>query len=142
MSKKVQLKVSINRSSGWDEAHPIRFEINDATSHCRVLEFKMSLEDFARAVTGLSYVPAFGEVFDDNPIGCTSEHKEELVPRPRSYGKDKAKAAELLAPFEVDGWKARNDDIFNPHRWVGDDRVAVSFTRYINPDGSVWKRNV
>lgn len=63
--------------------------------------------------------------------GKVREVKTEVVPRPRT-GADDDELAKLLAPYEVDGWRASDDDARNHHNWRGDDKVAVTFWRYVD----------
>lgn len=61
------------------------------------------------------------------------EHKTESVPFKSRFGKGDAVAkARALAPFEVDGWKGRVDDLGNMHKSTGDGTgYHVVFTRHV-----------
>jgi len=118
-------------------------ELDDEVSGTRVLSARISLADFAEALTGKSNVPL---VFDLWPqfVGWTREIKEEIVfvAQPDySAGRVAIHAAQrkALARFEVDGWRARGMDIGNQHRRAHDlDRDGLSayrvvFIRFVEP---------
>jgi len=136
---KVDFNLEIHRSHGGQHDRPIYVRVEDFTSGCRILEVNFGLAEFMEILTGLGGIHAEGDFYEDSPVGCTREHKEEMVPKPSGYERNQEEAAKILALFEVDGWVARTDDIFNHHRWAKD-KVRVSFTRYIRPDGSVWSK--
>ena len=134
---KVKIELAINRTSGRDDNRPISVRIGDSISGCHFLEANFRLDDFMEILTGRGGITGEGDYYPDVPVGCTQESKEEIIPRPKSY-KESAEDDEILAPFEVRGWKARRSDLHNPHHWVGTDKVRVLFTRFIRPDGGVW----
>jgi hypothetical protein len=136
---KVQFGLEISRTSGGRDDRPISVRISDDTSGCRILEASFKLADFMEILTGLGGVTGEGEFYANAPIGCTPEHKQEVVSRPKGYKANSEEDDRILKPFEVDGWKARRDDLHNHHHWVGTEKVSVSFDRFIRPDGSVWK---
>jgi hypothetical protein len=138
---KVNFELEINRTSGGRDDQAISVRIGDDLSGCRILEVYFGLAEFMEILTGRSGISAEGEFYPDNPIGCTPEHKEEIVPRPKGYKRNDKEVAKIVGPFEVDGWKARTDDLYNHHHWVGTERVRVSFSRFVRPDGSVWGRS-
>jgi hypothetical protein len=135
---KANLELEIYRSIGGTENRLMSVYITDQKSHCRILEVSFGLAEFMDILTGRGGLSAEGELYLDNPLGCTPEHKEELLPRPQKYN-DEKEAAKLIKPFEVDGWRARPEDLHNHHRWAGENQVQVTFSRFIRPDGSVWE---
>jgi hypothetical protein len=135
---KANLELEIHRSIGGNDDRPMSVYITDRTSRCRILEVRFGLAEFMNILTGRAGVEAEGEVYLNSPIGCTPEHKEELVPRPKKYN-DQKEAAGIVKPFEVNGWKARLEDLHNHHRWAEDAKVRVTFSRFIRPDGSIWE---
>lgn len=138
-----EAKVSIHRMHGGDGTHPIRIEIEDATSGTRVCEISMSLENFAEAITGLSACKAKGHLWD-GPVGYKSEYKIVNIFMPSGYVRtenQKAVGGKYLAPYEVDGWKGRVDDLFNHHKNSGENTYRVSFHRHVHPEtGEPWER--
>lgn len=134
---KVKLELTINRTTGGRDETPISVRVEDATSGCRMLEAYFRLDDFMEILTGRAGISADGEYWPDVPVGCTREHKEENVRRPKNY-KETPEDDEILKPYEVNGWIGRRDDLHNHHRWVEKNKVRVSFSRYLRPDGGVW----
>jgi hypothetical protein len=135
---KVNFELEINRTTGGRDERPISVRVSDDLSGCRILEVYFGLAEFMQILTGSSGIVAEGEFYTNTPIGCTPEHKEEIVPRPKGY-KESKEDDKILAPFEIEGWKARRSDLHNHHRWVGPDKVSVSFNRFVRPDGTIWE---
>jgi hypothetical protein len=131
-------ELSIGRQSGRGDDMPMVITIEDKTSGTRVLEARFSLEGFMRALTSQSGIEGVGKLFG-GPVGYNSETKHEIVPRPELFSKkEKQTSAEILAPFEVEGWKGDKDDLQNHHGWVGKDKVRVLFRRWVNESGEIW----
>lgn len=148
-------RISIGRIYGGGEENEIRVEIEDEVSHTLVLEFKLTLEDYAKLLTGLSHVPGRMNWYGGERVGWKHEVKSVIVPfktdgiadwyrmtDEERHAQPSVKAA--LAPFEVDGWIARVDDLFNSKRTVRDkisnrERVGqtVSFVRWLKPEEPV-----
>lgn len=71
-------------------------------------------------------------------IGMLSEHKTVEVAFEAPHFDEKLKVnqdavAAALAPYEVDGWQGRSEDLFNGHRRVPGKppRYRVSFHRFV-----------
>lgn len=111
-------KVSIGRNSN----DAITIELTDRDSGTRFFRGEMTLEDFARAVTGQTELPlAKADVRGLDRLGLVQEVKELMVPIPDGYEPyrhdDFAKDhAAWVRPYEVDGWTADTDTRFNHHR--------------------------
>ena len=135
-------RINISRTSGGDESTPIRIEIVDDASHCRVVEVRMTCEGFAEAITGRGHVPCELEFYPEAPIGKIHEHKTEVVmiPKTSDYSpRSRTKSAKLaMKPLEVDGWTGNVDDFMNHHRHNGGrstkthDAYNVNFVRYVD----------
>lgn len=129
-------KITISRSQGPgpDEIHIM---IEDDVSATRVLELRMTPEEYGYAISGLAYRPCQLEVYKDAPLGKKHEHKTELLPVEAFLSRsDEAAIEAALKPFEVDGWRAYRGDIPNAHRWVrmqdgSSTAYRVSFHRYV-----------
>jgi len=117
----------ISRTSSTHDADEIEIRFIDEESHVQFATFHISLENFAKALTGLGYVEGKIEYRGLNRVGKISESKTELV-HCKPYGDDKAKY-KALAEFEVDGWKARKGDIDNHHHYTPHG-VRVVFFRH------------
>ena len=75
MSERVDCaKVSITR----DNHHKVWIEIDDGLSGCVVLRVKMELEDYAKMITGLSYMPAKWEVTPNDKVLAKIRKRKEI----------------------------------------------------------------
>jgi len=113
----------------------ICIQVVDESSGTRFVEVKLTPETLANALTGMAMQECEFKTRDLNRIGLKRETKTEGVQRPkisRNYESAKTEIANLLSPFEVDGWVATRDDAYNNHRWTAGDKVSVGFTRYVD----------
>ncbi len=108
--------IHIGRWSGGDEGRPVHIELTDEDSGCRAVTIEMSLAEFGDALTGRGMVPCRFEFNDSGMIGTLAQNKEEHVPVPAWSDRKDGWQKRALAPFEVDGWRARSGDIDNSHR--------------------------
>lgn len=115
--QKLKGKLTISSpSGGLSEKDIVRIEILDVDASCYAVLVEMEIEIFARALMGHGHMDCVFEFNDSGNVGTISQNKEETVPVPAdSYRNLKAQKL-ALAPFEVDGWKARAGDIDNHHR--------------------------
>jgi hypothetical protein len=115
------VRVGIHRNSS-DE---VSIELTDRDSGTRFFRGVMTLEDFARAITGQSEVSIAGaDLRGLDRLGMMMEVKTEKVDVPKNYAAysspDFAQDhAAWCAPFEVDGWQPDIDVRFNHHRSTG-----------------------
>lgn len=122
-------KITIGRSS--EDA--VRIEVEDDRSGTRVLVATLGLEDFARLLTGRSFIHCDLTV-SASLVGKVRQTKQVQVAFERPYGPDDEEAAAAaILPFEVDGWKGRVEDLFNHHRRLMDGVYSVSFVRWVDP---------
>lgn len=139
--RELPMRLSITRATGHAGDY-IRITLTDAASQCLLARAEVSPEEFGLAVTGFGERPCLVEVFPDAPIGKRHEHKTVEIPWPYPTFVDKAdlrrKAQEVVAPFEVDGWRCvRLDDAQNSHRTVfHEDQCCVrfSFDRWVDEE--------
>jgi hypothetical protein len=135
--KTLDARVTITRNSR-DE---IWIYIQDYRASANIVEVKMTTEAFALAVTGLGSVEATAEFNDSGNVGMVAQNKTEMVPIPSS-GKTRGGEweAKALAPFEVNGWRARSGDISNHHRWSrdknGQEWQSVVFFRHVTVEAA------
>lgn len=125
--------ISICRCSGPD-GHFIRIQLNDESSHTRVIDIRLTAEAFGNAVTGLGYQLCAFELFGQH-VGRVRECREQGIPfEPRGPFKErKQEAAVALKPYEKDGWKGDPEDLLNHHRRNRDGIQRVRFVRYVLP---------
>lgn len=124
-------KVTISRTSSNVDGDCVTITLIDESSSCQLVEVSMSMEAFGLAVTGLSRVECEYLLTAEN-AGKVRQVKTESVALPGGSGiRDKKKAAEALAPYEVDGWKGRKEDLHNPHLISGG-KASVTFIRFVD----------
>lgn len=97
--------------------------VEDALSGVRAFTLEIPHADLLRAVAASSGQKCMYSVGDTMLIGTTRESKRELVPfdcfqRERALGRRDERVTYALAPFEVDGWRGRSDDLWNPHKRI------------------------
>lgn len=128
-----QGSVTISRVSSTHGSPYIQISVRDEASRHQFIELTLSMEAFAMAVTGMGAQPLTFDLRGVDYVGKRREVKEELVPRPPSIENAYRNevAATTLAPFEVDGWVGRVDDLWDHHKAVGN-KQRVVFTRYIS----------
>jgi len=121
--------LTISRTTS-NTGHTIRIRIEDDSSGIVFLETEVSLENFALALTSLGYVDCEYELYGLDNIGKKLETKTEIVPLDNPYRATDEARELALKPFEIDGWKARQSDIKNHHRY-NEDTVSVTFSRFV-----------
>lgn len=131
-------QITISRPQRSDDRKYIQIEFHDGSSGVNFLTVRVDLADFAETLTGLARNPCEFELRPEL-VGKIHQHKEEFVPCKERYVSNESDraiiAAEALEPFEVDGWKGRAGDLFNPHR-RNQEGARVTFVRYVEPSGS------
>lgn len=150
--------ISISRVSSNTQGEFVQITVTDDASHCQLIEVEMDMTHFAEALMNLSHRPCLIEANDGPHIGMLSENKTELVPIPKDiyfpftslHGRSKdyekkerasnARMDEVLAPFEIDGWRAsrgESADYRNMHRHVRSENgigyFNIGFRRYVDP---------
>lgn len=138
-------KLCISRPNCYGGEEYVEITLQDATSHSMMVEIKVPLAEFARALTGFSNQPCRFDVGAVEAAGSVYQYKTEIV-RGRGdlfrSGPERDRIEdEALAPFEIDGWRARRSDIGNGHRAVRGESTeagawaySVTFFRNVRPD--------
>lgn len=127
--------VSSNAGDGY-----VRVEIEDDASRVTIVDAEISHRDLALALSG-RYVPCEMR-FTDAPqaVGCTSQHKTELVTIPGSpYEFDPRDARKAASDYEVDGWVARTVDrsrLDYVSRTKIDFVANIYYLRYVDAEGN------
>lgn len=128
--------ITISRPQRSDDARYIQIEFNDESSGVNFLTARIGLEEFAETLTGLARSPCEFEL-RPSLVGKIHQHKEVIVPYSGGYipvGETRRTVAkQALAPFEVEGWQGRTDDLFNHHRKIAEG-YRVTFVRYVEPE--------
>jgi hypothetical protein len=131
--------IVITMPNGADAGY-INVSLIDDTSRTQFCEVKIKHADFAQALVGNRYTHMQFE-WRPEQVGKILEVKEEYVTVPDEFPPRYNEAwrgavEELLKPYEVDGWKARDGDFGNHYRrskgandtWG----YGVTFARYVN----------
>lgn len=139
--KRLPARINISRTSGGsDPDKPIRIWLEDEASGVQIVEFLLTLEDFAKALTAQGHIPCtaiWGNDLTLSLIGCKREVKTERIETTESQpGRKEIKR--LLDAYEVDGWLGSAAEFENWHRHEQEDGrhfYTVNFCRYIREDG-------
>ena len=127
---KCSLSISRVRGGGKE---PISIVANDRVSRLRLFECRVSLEQFAEALTGTGRVDCTCSFNRSDKIGKTRQHKTESVEVPeRGCALHLDALKELIAKHETDGWQGRVADLNNYHNRSGDGRYSVLFERWVD----------
>jgi hypothetical protein len=128
---KGRLRLGVTTSNQEDDYASL--EITDDDAGVQFLSGKCSLEAIAQALLGRREIEIDLTLRGLEKLGTIREHKREVVPydcyqSPRT----EEHIAEVLAPFEVDGWQARRGDLWNGHCRVGLEKAQrVGFERWV-----------
>ena len=131
---KVKGFVQMSRAMGGGSDF-FRLCITDDDSNTQFLELRLSPSQFADLLSSRAFYADMD--VQTNLLGKKHEHKEVEVEW-EGYcvkdGKNIAKAKKAVAAHEVDGWKARIEDLFNGHRSHPKKRGVwrVTFDRWVD----------
>lgn len=116
----------VKTQSNVDNPTPVRIELEDVDSGCRVLDIRLSLDEFADALLGRAQVACQFKLIAPERVGMTSIHKRVLI-QVAEYGKKAVPEAMVkLAEYTNQGWAYHERDLENGH----------NFSRLRIPDGS------
>lgn len=126
-------KISVSRfSTNKEPYHGISIEITDESSGTLVVEVTMTPEQFGNAISGLGHVECLFDFGNSDLIGKRREAKTVAIPLNKSpYKLQDSEIDDILADYEVNGWKARRSDFKNSHKY-GKDLVNVVFVRFVD----------
>jgi hypothetical protein len=133
---KLEGTLNINRYMGDNKE--VVIEIMDKASGCKIIEATLTPEEFGLGILGLSDRKCKIQLHDQVFIGKLRQVKTETVFFQGRNDKEAAIAAMKI--FEIDGWKGREEDLFNQHRryLVGIEhdywKANVTFVRFVDPD--------
>lgn len=104
--KKLKGNITISKVHGPD-GYYVELRVRDKLSLNTFIEVKMSLEDYARVITGLAEVPIEMSVKNLDSVGKKKESKPLTFEIPKEYSYDSEKYAKANAQkFADDGWIA------------------------------------
>lgn len=122
-------ELSISKVTNLSEPrnHYVSITLYDQNSATKVLEARMSLETFAKALFS-SQVSVEFDLHQDH-IGKKYEVKTIKVSIPDNWTTEQAET--FLRTYEVDSWICRISDLRNHHNRIGKDTYSISFYRWI-----------
>lgn len=125
---KINGNISCNRAS--DDT--VRIEIEDNLSQQRFLEIKLSLEDFALMITGLSGIDFQGEVRNLSAVGKKKISEKRSAVFPGSSSTDRTELEQwLLDNKQEEGWSINT--------YLGSQRSVITVEGKTTLNYSVYK---
>lgn len=149
-AKTLACSLTISRTQGGEhgDQRPIRISVEDEASRGVILELRISLADFAAALTGLGHSPAVAEVHPGSlaRLGLKRQNRSVVL----SAIQDRAAASKLSEeewrslieiawyvqePHASDaGWQIFGlDKSPNGHRWKHGEGYSISLERWVDP---------
>lgn len=109
-------KLAIVRPLGGDSGQ-INIHVEDDQAGVRFLEIVISLENFAKAITGQGGIDCNLKIRALSKVGLIREHKSMRVFVPdHAYSDREEVAGGAVRKAESDGWIGRIDDAHNHHK--------------------------
>ncbi len=129
---KIKCSIHLARVYGGDDSRNGTFDltIEDENASLRFFTATLNAEDIANLISSRT-VDVEATIIHPELIGWTHEHKEVVIEWSGAL-KETKKAADVLRPYEVDGWRGDKDDLFNHHRGSGG-KQRVRFYRRVPP---------
>lgn len=125
-----QITISRLAHKNIGDNNAIHIEIIDKTSGVLFVTAKLTLSDFALAVTGLGLIKCTLDINGLDVVGRQRQEKKEFIPLKINANDDELAAA--IKPLEVDGWIGLIDNTKNYHKYDRDrGGYIVSFLRYV-----------
>ena len=126
-------KLTISRYNDFGNKDPIHITITDEKSGVSFCDIEMSLENFARAITGISLQKCNFSTHNLSKVGMKREIKSESVQTPDDFSSsNKDEKIKILKPYNIDGWQGSLSDLGNHHHYnYGNKSYTVSFTRWV-----------
>ena len=132
-------KITISRYNDFGNKDPIHILITDVRSGIRFCDVQMSLENFTKAITGVSLQDCEFFVREMNKIGMKRELKHEFIQRPEGFSSwSNNEKIEFLKPYNIDGWEGSLNDLENHHNFDRKNNAYdISFVRWVDDAGEV-----
>jgi hypothetical protein len=131
-------RVTISKLIGRNDSK-MRLEIEDEISGITFVSVELTLENFAKAITGMAMVEGEMRVGELELVGKKREMKKETV-SVENVNLKYEELVKLAAPFEIDGWqnllhKGSRFDVTQNKK--GEMSYTIPFVRWIDaPDES------
>lgn len=125
-------RVTISRYSSSMGEDGVHIEFTDEKSRVRFATMDLTLENFAKVVTGMGEVKAELETRGLDLVGKTAENKEEVIKVEPHFGDPEkfSKLRKAVEELEVDGWRHRSGDMTNSHNYKKDG-IHIVFFRHV-----------
>ncbi len=140
--KELKGRVTISRVMDASEETPIWIDIKDENSHVLACRIKITLEQYAKAITGLAEIPCSMEFNDSGLVGKIRIRKSIIVPHSKNYFQTPEETAKHIAEncpdVIADGWEPYLNDFNNQYRHT-EAGMTVNFTKYVDPDSQEAK---
>lgn len=135
---KINTSIRISRTTSSQKPYDsMTIIVTDDASHLNVLEMRLSMEDFAKCITGMSLhsIPAEIEEGDfRTALGKERQTKTEHIP---VFKRDFSKVQKAAKLYEKDGWISNvpSADPYAHRAWgtdaEGNITYAVDFVRWV-----------
>lgn len=124
-------QISIGRLIRNDGGLPIEIRVTDTENGLLHIQVNMTLEDFAKALTGQGHIDCEYILRGTHLYGTTREVKREEVILP-SFNATKDEVRTAVAEHEVDGWIGQDGDAKNAHhKTPTKNGYYVQYTRFL-----------
>jgi len=111
-------KLGLSRIGGAGSDAYMQLTIQDKTSGVQFATIEIGMAQFAYLLSGLHGIECNIDVRGLDLVGMTQEHKHEPVPVVKGLDKNDEDAIKAtLIAFELDGWVANREDLFNHHKY-------------------------
>ncbi len=131
-------KISISRRTSMALEDCVVIEIEDDNSGMEAIEITLSLKNYGKVITNMSYIPCNFKFNNTGIIGKTREQKTVKVLIMEGYASatNPQIAAHMVNDDTVNelflaGWKPRYDNFRNPKKRTDDGHVMVLFERWV-----------
>lgn len=135
---KIQSQVRISRTTSSSKPYDsMHIEIIDEASGLPVADLRLSMEEFARCITGMVLPNISCEIEDGDfrvALGKQREHKVEQV---QVHKREFAEVHKKVKHYEKDGWISNlpSEDSYANRAWSTDEQgnitYAVEFVRWV-----------
>jgi hypothetical protein len=129
-------KITITRTYSSDNTRPVHIEVVDENSRIHVIEVRMSLEAFSRAVLGQGHIECelVGNPEQMSNFGSDRELVDVRIDLAEHKEKNLSELKDLMtrkvASFLLDGWKFHSTNENNQTRSTS---MITTLVRYIKP---------
>lgn len=121
----IATKLTISRPSGGDGSEYVSIQIQDCLSRERFVELKITLREFAEALTGLGNVSCNAVVRGLEHVGKRKVTTNQRIPIPKSVGNSRQDAKDYILQLKP------------PHGWILDTYLGSQNSIVPNGDKNI-----